>query len=104
MPKKILILIAVFIVFSILFISLSTAAEDNKPLQIKLGTSYERINRMLGAPIKEDVKSSFWGNKKALYKLYENDYCIIKYSFSRAKNILFLEQITKKEAIEKFNQ
>lgn len=86
-----------------LLINTLSLAETNKTIQIKLGTSYSKINAMLGSPIKEVLTSAFWGNKKSLYRIGEKDYCIIEYIFGRVKSILFLEQVTEKEAMGKFN-
>lgn len=79
-------------------------AEKNEIIQIKLGASYNKITSMLDAPIEEAVTSSFWGNKKALYKLSKGNYCIIEYTLGRVRNVLFLEQVSEEEALEKFHE
>ncbi|MBN1405146.1 MAG: hypothetical protein JW946_01350 [Candidatus Omnitrophica bacterium] len=88
----------------LLLTSVFSFAQTNRPIQINTGASCQKITSMLGEPVKEAVISEFWGNKKSLYKIGENDYCVIEYLFSRVKNILFLEQVTGEEALSKFNQ
>jgi len=99
MTKKSILLL----VLIMLLLNLDPAlAKEIEEVRIKLGSSYNKISSEVGTPIKLKVTSSFWGNKKALYKL-DNNYCIIEYVFGRAKNVLFLEQVSEKEALEKFD-
>ena len=95
--KKLLYLVVIIAILTNCKIAFT---KDKDEIKIKLGTSYANINSRFGAPIEEDIKSSFWGNRKALYKLGEGNYCIIKYNFGRVKNVLFLEQISEDEAKE----
>ncbi|GEM_PF-6275816 len=78
------------------------AAQDNKEIQIKLGMTYSDVNSALGNPAEERLTAVFWGGKKALYKIGKNDYAIVEYLFNRAKNILFLQQVSEEEALQKF--
>ena len=78
------------------------AAQDNKEIQIKLGMSYNEVKSTLGDPVEERLTAIFWGGKKALYKLGKNDYVIVEYLFNKAKNVLFLQQVSEEEALQKF--
>jgi hypothetical protein len=91
-------------IFSCILIAMfcNPLSAETEEMQIRLGSHYNTLTAKLGTPIKQEVTNSFFGNKRALYKIDEIQYCIIDYRFNRAKNILFLEQISEKQAIDKF--
>lgn len=92
------------LIIIILLLNNSVSAEKNEIIQIKLGTSYNKITSMMGAPIEKVTTSSFWGNKKALYKLDKGNYCVIEFTLGRARNVLFLEQVSEEEALGKLHE
>ncbi len=92
------------LIIIILLLNNSVSAEKNEIIQIRLGTSYNKITSMIGAPIEKVTTGSFWGNKKALYKLDKGNYCVIEFTLGRARNVLFLEQVSEEEALGKFHE
>ena len=58
------------IIFISLFFITNSAFTQQQRLEIRLGSSHKTIAAKLGLPIKEEVRSSFWGNKKSLAKIH----------------------------------
>lgn len=100
--------IAIFALVGILAVYADYAyAEEHKVFELKQGTHRDMVNGKYGEPImKEKLKPSFFpiSKEKALYKIDDSTYMILRFFSGRVHDITILEDVDAKKALSMFKE
>lgn len=102
--KRIDIFIAVILTA---LLSTRCSADDYEKVQIKQGMRESAIREKFGDPLREEkLKPGFLPipKKKALYKVDDTTYVILKYFSGRVNEVTVLDDVTSDEAASMFDQ
>lgn len=98
----------IFIAFILaVLLSARCSADDYEKIQIKQGMRESAVREEFGDPLQEEkLKPGFLPipKKKALYKIDDTTYVILKFFSGRVHEVTVLDDVSSDEAVSMFDQ